>query len=81
LKENILAIGCDDGTLIICEIKGRNKRNNFEKKNAIICLDWDNHSPDYILIGHKNGEIFLIDSEKMTLLQTFEKITTGFFFI
>lgn len=79
-KENILAIGLDDGCLVICDVKGKIKKSNFEKKDAILILDWDHHSPDYLLLGHKNGEILLVDSDKMVLLQAFEKMATGLIF-
>lgn len=74
-----MAIGCNDGVLMICNIKGKNQKSNFERKDAILFLDWDNHSPNYLLIGHKNGEIMLVDSEKMSLLQSFEKMNSGIF--
>ena len=73
-----MACGCNDGTLLICDIKGKNQKNNFERKDPILCLDWDNHSHNYLLLGHKNGEILLVDTEKMILLQYFEKNNSGF---
>ena len=57
------------------------KKSRSDKKGAIICLDWDNHSPNYLLIGHLSGEIFLIDTEKMIIMQEFEKINTGKFLV
>jgi len=58
-------------------VKGKNRKSNFDRKDAINCLDWDPHSPNYLLLGHKNGEILLIDSEKMVQLQSFEKLNSG----
>ena len=80
-KENILAIGLDDGCLAIFDLKSKLKKSNFDKKDPILFLDWDHHSPDYLLLGHKNGEILLVDSDKMVLLQAFEKMATGIIFI
>lgn len=76
-----MAIGLDDGCLAIFDLKSKTKKSNFDKKDPILFLDWDHHSPDYLLLGHKNGEILLVDSDKMVLLQAFEKMATGIIFI
>ena len=72
-----MAIGLDDGYLAICDVKNKIKKSNFDKKDPILFLDWDHHSPNYLLLGHKNGEILLVDTDKMVLLQAFEKMATG----
>lgn len=71
-------MGCDDGRIEICDLKGKVQKSNFDRKTAIVCMDWDNHSPIYLLVGHKTGEILLIDTEKMVILQAFEKMASGF---
>lgn len=76
-----MAIGCNDGSLLIFDAKSKMKKSISQKKGAIICLDWDNHSPNYLLIGYLSGEIYLIDTDKMIIMQEFEKINIGKLFV
>eukprot|EP01028_Stygiella_incarcerata_P000125 TRINITY_DN1016_c0_g1_i1.p1 TRINITY_DN1016_c0_g1~~TRINITY_DN1016_c0_g1_i1.p1 ORF type:complete len:1336 (+),score=244.49 TRINITY_DN1016_c0_g1_i1:78-4010(+) len=81
---DVVLVALDDGSLSLIDTN-KKKINRIRKIPAkerealgpIHDIQWDILSPNYVLIGHENGAVFLYDVELEHCVQEFDRISAG----
>ena len=73
-----MALGCDDGRIVIHTLK-KNKTSKLSlKKESVDDVQWDPNSPNYLLASWKDGSITLLDAETDQEMQSFDRQGAGY---
>ena len=72
-----MALGCDDGRVIIHTLKKGVPTKLSLKKESVDDVQWDPNSPNYLLVSWKDGSMILLDAETNKEMQSFDRQGTG----